>query len=268
MITINECIYKILHNLIKCNINYKSGRPLTYDITHYIDVIFKVLCTGCQWNSLKEKLHYTVYHKHFIKWINLGIFFELNNIVTLMISKLNNINSDAYIDTAIIRNIGGIEDISYNHKIKSKKGTKVSIIVNAKGMPLSIHIVNSNHHDVSLVLPNLFKINKGTKIDNLIGDRGYVSTKIKNYLKDKHDIKYMYPDKKNTLNPMSAEDKLKIKSRSINENSFSWMTQYRRLTSRFEKYTKTFTSFIYLAFCNITLNKLNKMNNVNGNNIN
>lgn len=255
MITINECIYKILYNLIKSNTKYTTGRPCKYDIKHYIDIVFKVLCTGCQWNSLNEKLHYSVYFKHFMKWTKLGIFFELNQIVASMIAKLNNINSDAYIDSSIIRNIGGIEDISYNHKIKSKRGTKVSIIVNSKGVPLSIHIVNSNFHDVSLVLPNYYKINKNIKITNLIGDKGYVSSKTKQYFKDKHNVNYLYPDKKNTLNPMSKEDKLKIKSRSINENSFSWMTQYRRLTCRYEKYTKTFSSFIYLAFCNVSLNK-------------
>lgn len=260
MITINDCIYVILKNLIKSNTKYTTGRPLTHDIEHYIKVIFKVLCTGCQWNSLKENLHYSVYNKHFLKWTEKGIFSELNKIVSLMISKLENINSDAYIDTSIIRNIGGIEDISYNHKIKSKRGTKVSIIVNSKGMPLSIHIANSNYHDVSLVLPSYYKMNKSTKIKNLIGDKGYMSNKTKEYLKNKHNVTYLYPDKKNTLNPMAEDEKLKVKSRSINENSFSWMTQYRRLTCRFEKYTKTFTSFIYLAFCNVTLNKFFKMN--------
>ena len=260
MITINDCIYKILHNLIKCNTKYMTGRPLTYNIEHYIDVIFKVLCSGCQWNSLNEKLHYTVYHKHFLKWAKLGIFLDLNEIVKLIVSKLNNINSDAYIDSTIIRNIGGIEDVSYNHKIKSKKGTKVSIIVNSKGIPLSIHIVSANFHDVSLVMRNFYKINKNTKIKNLIGDKGYVSSKLKKFLKDKHDVNYLYPDKKNTLNPLTEEDKLKIKSRAINEHTFSWMTQYRRLVSRFEKYTITFFSFIILAFCNFTLNKLSKLN--------
>ena len=120
MITINDCIYKILTSLIKNITTYITGRPLTYNISHYIDVIFKVLCTGCQWNSLNDKLHYTVYHKHYIKWMKLGIFSDLYQIVTSMVSKFNKINSDVYIDSSIIRNIGGIEDISYNHKIKSK----------------------------------------------------------------------------------------------------------------------------------------------------
>jgi hypothetical protein len=61
------------------------------------------------------------------------------------------------------------------------------------------------------------------------------------------------------ITPMTNIDKEKLKSRSINEHSFSWMTQYRRLTCRYEKYTNTFTNFIYLAFCNITLNKIQQL---------
>lgn len=260
MLTLNNCLYKILENLIKSDTKYTTGRPLTYEIKHYINVIFKVLSTGCQWNSLTEKLHYTVYHKHFIKWCNQGIFKNLNEIVSIMVSKFKKINKDAYIDTTIIRNIGGIEDISHNYKIKSKKGTKVSIIVNSLGMPLSIHVVNSNYHDVSLVLPTYYKINKNIKIENLIGDKGYVSEKIKKYLNEKHNVNYYYSDKTNSKknNNMNNKIKNKIKARMINENSFSWMTQYRRLTCRYDKYTKTFESFIIFAFSNITLNKINK----------
>jgi hypothetical protein len=175
-----------------------------------------------------------------------------------MISRFEGINDDVFIDSTIIRNIGGTQDVSYNHKIKSKKGTKVSIIVNSKGMPLSIHTVDARHHDVSLVLPNYFKVHKNTKIKNIIGDKGYISLSHKNYFNDMN-INYIYPYKMNSKNNlMTAEEKIKLKSRSINENSFSWLTQYRRLTSRYEKYTITFTSFIILAFSNITLNKLFK----------
>ena len=95
-----------------------------------------------------------------------------------MKTQLKKINKNCYVDSTIIRNICGIEDVNYTYKIKSKKGTKVSIIVNSKGIPLSIHTTNSNYSDVSLVLPSYMKINKNIKIENLLGDKGYVSNKI------------------------------------------------------------------------------------------
>ena len=74
MITINDCIYVILKNLIKSTTKFTTERPLTYDIENYIKVIFKVLCTGCQWNSLKEDLHYSVYNKNFLNGLNKEYF--------------------------------------------------------------------------------------------------------------------------------------------------------------------------------------------------
>jgi transposase len=238
---INNCIYKILENLVKSSINYTVGRPLSYSINHYVNVISKVLITGCQWNSLNEKLHYSVYHKHFLKWTNLGIFHELFYIIQKITAKLNlinNNNNNTFIDTTILRNMCGTEDISYNYKIKSKNGTKISIIVNSIGIPLSFHVANSNIHDVSLILPNFNKIDKNIKIKNLIGDKGYISNKIKKYFKEKHDINFIYSEKNNTKNKNTEEENKLMKNRMIVENTFSWITQYRRLSNRYEKYKK------------------------------
>ena len=253
MITVNQCVYKILSVLIKNTKQYVTGRKLTYDIEHYVKIIYDVLITGQQWNTITDKLHYTVYHKHYINWCRLGIFNELYQIVLKMKTQLKKINKNCYVDSTIIRNICGIEDANYTYKIKSKKGTKVSIIVNSKGIPLSIHTTNSNYSDVSLVLPSYMKINKNIKIENLIGDKGYVSNKIKTYFKEKYNINYVYPEKGTIIN--TDEDNKLVKSRYINENSFSWLTKYRRLTCRYEKITLTFHSFIQLAYVNIMLNK-------------
>jgi len=58
---LNEQLCKILKVLIKNKVSVIKGRPLSFNLDHYIDIIFKVLVTGCQWNSLNENLHYTVY---------------------------------------------------------------------------------------------------------------------------------------------------------------------------------------------------------------
>ncbi len=70
---------------------------------------------------------------------------------TFKITQKFNNSENFFIDTSIFRNIGGIGDTSYSYKIKSKRGTKVSILVDSKGNPLSIHCVSANVSDICLV---------------------------------------------------------------------------------------------------------------------
>ena len=223
----------------------------------------KVLTTGCQWNSLNEQLHYSVYNKKFIEFVDCGIIEYFFYLLTLVNNKLQKVTGNFYIDTTIFRNMQGLEDISYNHKIKSKRGTKLSVIVDSNGSPVSLVCTSANYNDVTLVLPNYKKLNDKIRknIKNIICDKGYISKKLKENFETTENINYIYPDKKNTLqeNKNTDEEKKLLKTRSINENTFSWMTQYRRLTARYEKYTKNFLGFIMLAFSNVILNKLTKL---------
>jgi hypothetical protein len=71
MVNISNDFYKILSKLVNDYNNNKKGRGKcgkrpTVEIKHYCKIIMKVLTTGCQWNSLSEKLHYSVYNKKFI----------------------------------------------------------------------------------------------------------------------------------------------------------------------------------------------------------
>lgn len=42
-------------------------------------------------------------------------------------------------------------------------------------------------------------------------------SKTKNYLKNKHKVTCLYQNKKNTINQMTEEEKLKVKFKIINE---------------------------------------------------
>ena len=128
MITITDQFYKILETLIMTNQKkknglHKCGRKKSQPISHYCKVIMKVLSTGCQWNSLTEILHYSIYNKFYLYLVDNKIIEEFHYLLTIMNIKLNNINGNFYIDTSIIRNMLGTEDVSFNYKIKSKKGT-------------------------------------------------------------------------------------------------------------------------------------------------
>ena len=233
------------------------GRKLSYDIEHYVEVVLNVLNTGQQWNTLQCPLHYSTYHKHFMNWVNTGIITELFTIATKMGHQISN-KSTYYIDSAVIRNIKGVEDISYCYKIKSKRGTKLmrekqsfsrpTVLTNNLGMPLDIICSAANVHDINFVLPSCKNMKeKGIEMESLIGDKGYISEKIKTFLKDKYNIDYIFPYKKNTKSNTHATDKIALKerlcrrhkrlrqrrSRYINENAISWLTQHRRLTNRY-----------------------------------
>jgi hypothetical protein len=85
---------KKLIKLYLKEINYgnktiNKGSPDTEEINHYIDIIFKVIKTGIPWRSLTEKLHFSTYHKKFVKWNNLNLF---ENIHKIIIKLLNNRN--------------------------------------------------------------------------------------------------------------------------------------------------------------------------------
>ena len=120
----------------------------------------------------------------------------LFTIATKMGHQISN-KSTYYIDSAVIRNIKGVEDISYCYKIKSKRGTKFTVLTNNLGMPLDIICSAANVHDINFVLPSCKNMKeKGIEMESLIGDKGYISEKIKTFLKDKYNIDYIFPYKK------------------------------------------------------------------------
>ena len=64
-----------------------------------------------------------------------------------------------------------------------------TVLTNNLGMPLDIICSAANVHDINFVLPSCKNMKeKGIEMESLIGDKGYISEKIKTFLKDK----YMY----------------------------------------------------------------------------
>ena len=126
--------------------------------------------------------------------------------------------------------------------IKSKRGAKLTVLTNNIGMPLDIICSAANVHDINFVLPSCKNMKeKGIEMESLIGDKGYISEKIKTFLKYKYNIDYIFPSKKNTKSNTPTTDEIAIKerlrlwrSRYINENAISWLTQHRRLTNRYK----------------------------------
>lgn len=96
----------------------------------------------------------------------------------------------------------------------------------------------------------------------LITDKGYVSIKNKNKLKNKIILVYGKKKKCNNLilnYYQKKKYKRLLKTRSINANFFSWLKQFKRIMVRYDRLTSTFKSFIFLAIFHIVSVKLDNM---------
>lgn len=96
-----------------------------------------------------------------------------------------------YIDSSMIKNIHGCKNHGVNHYDRGRNGNKVTVVVTGKGVPISMNITSSNKHDITEVEPVIDAINVKIVGSRVIGDKGYVSKKLKRKIFTRHS--YMHP---------------------------------------------------------------------------
>ena len=167
-----------------------------------------------------------------------------------------------YIDASHIKNMLGTESTGSNYYDRFRKSTKLSIITDDIGVPISIKIDKGNKHDIQFMLDNLndtyFDI---SECKFLIADKGYISNKFANILAHHYNMKLIVPKRKNNKNKLKNRGRkpkhyYKLKKRFIVENCFSWFKHYGRLFRRKDKLKSNFSGFVFMAAANIVSNKI------------
>jgi transposase len=218
-----------------------------------------------QWNELTEDCHYTTYHKKFVTWSKVGIF-SLTHKLLVENARVNGFisNNDLdilSIDTSMIKNNRGVDEIGANHYDRYRNATKVSVVVSQQGIPLGLSFKGANVHDVKMVFDTINDVQIKIAGSTTLADKGYNSIKLKKDMKEKYKIDLIYPLKKNQKNiRLTDKERSKLKERTVVENYFAWMKSYRRIMLRYEKNVINYASFCYLSASNILCNKLFNMN--------
>lgn len=83
------------------------------------------------------------------------------------------------------------------------------------------------------------------KGSNIIGDRAYGSSAIRNYVTD-HNATYTIPPKKNTKEPWTVDWWL-YKERHLVECFFNKLKQFRHIATRYDKLATSYLAFVYVA---------------------
>ena len=243
--------------------NKKGGRPLA-DNRKVFEGILWVLWTGSPWGQMPEEYASpATCWRRLKRWQEQGIFQKLWKKFLSQLNKKDKIKwEECFIDGTFVQAKGGGDKVG---KTKRGKGTKLVIIAERKGIPLSVHIDSASVSEMKLVEPTLEQVSvgKGTSgaprknPDCLIGDKGYDSNKIREYLLKK-GIEPIIPARKNNKKA-THQDKRKLrryKRRWVIERTNAWLQNFRRLVVRYENLIEIFSGFVYCACSMIALRRI------------
>ena len=290
-----ELFLIIIDEINKIEGNYKK----TYCNEYKLFMILQLEDNINKWKALQKLLfyspnnkksrHYETLRSQFQRWCCKGIFKKafvnllpyekllcLENNSCIKELEFNNelyivdILKDFFIDSTMINNLRGSENIIINPELKKKKVTKITEISDVDGFVVSVCfnnpmtkkikfynediIINTAKNDRNCINETFNNSNITLEDIYLIGDKGYK-------IKDNNNINYkvITPNKKNQKKRLiNRHLSKKMNFRHIVENSINGWKHKERINLRKDKKIITFSGWVYLSLLNHNLN-INKI---------
>ena len=175
---------EIKNIILNCNVINKSytikHSNTKYSLDLIITEIFYFLKSGVSWRTLRSSVNYKTLFWHFSRFVENNIFLKLFKKIKNYYKNTIQDNTLLFIDSTSIPNKYGINKIGRNKFYKNKKITKLSLLTDVNGFPLSVLFMKGNYHDTTvfdkhikdaiLIIPN--------KKFKIVADKGYSSKKI------------------------------------------------------------------------------------------
>jgi transposase len=258
--------YVLRKSLYTPNVNSK------YTIDQIIDVIEYVLITGSSWRSLDLPIFKTANIKwqsiyyHFIKFSKANVFKNVYLELLNRYFKTNKAGKLKYlsIDSSFILNAYA-SNVGYNGFYKKKKLSKLSLIVDSNGIPISILLAKGNKADPSLFQLNIDKLLISIDYNNdnnkhkryFLADAAYDSRRINDDIKQLNITPIIWRSRRaKNLQKFNKKETAIYKNRIIVENCFSWIFKCRRVNRRYDKNINTYMSFIFASLCRLLMGRI------------
>ncbi len=130
-------------------------------------------------------------------------------------------------------------------------------IADRHGLPLAIGITSASPHETQLVEDTLRQRHVGALPERVIGDRGYDSDPLDERLQREHGIELIAPNRRNKRKRTQDGRPLRRYLRRWKiERLFAWLKNYRRVSSRWERYAVNFLGMVQLGCLLILLRHL------------
>ena len=156
--------------------------------------ILSFLKSGLPWRYISEPAatHHTFF-KRFNKWMRLGVFKRVckelqDEYSSMRLQEDCNWFKELYIDTTMMKNVGGCDGLGKNPSDRGRLATKLSVICDNNEVPISSTFFPANRNDVTTVYDSVAAISCNFKVDGrmvttLVGDKAYISKPVSEILR-------------------------------------------------------------------------------------
>jgi transposase len=216
----------------------RGGRP---PIPHRIvmNVIWFVLTTGCRWEDVPPEMGCSgrTAHRRLKAWAELGIWDRLHADLLRLLRQANRLDPElAIVDSVIVRAFGGGQQSGPSPVDRRKTGSKHTLLVDRRGIPLAIRTAGANASDQTQILPITLQFPKvgGRRgrpkelPDELIADRGYDSD-------DTRAILAWLGVEPRIARRRTPHGSGLGRTRWVVERTISWLKGFRRMRIRYDR---------------------------------
>lgn len=231
-----------------------GGRPVA-DKRKVIQGIFWILDNGAKWKDLPQQFgSKSTVHRWFKTWVDDGVFETIMRDTGRCIEARDGYRLyECYIDGTFCKAKGGGDGIG---STKAGKGVKIMVLVDARGLPVSIDTTSAQPHESQLVQRLFDFMLTEENPERVIGDKAYDSDRLDEELAEQ-GIELIAPHKRNRKPENVTQDgraMRRYKRRWTVERTIGWIQNFRRLCIRWEKSTTMFQGFLHLG-CTLLLLK-------------
>ena len=153
-------------------------------------------------------------------------------------------------------------------KTKVGKGTKVMMVSDGNGVPIGLYLDSAHHHEIRLAEATLKTVRvpqrRGrprTRPKELVADKAYDSRSFRIWLR-RRGIKPTIATIQRKSRKRRRGRPIRVgegyRRRWIIERCFGWMTNYRRLVVRYDRYLHIYRAFCLIAFIIWCVNRILK----------
>lgn len=217
-----------------------------------LSCVIWVIKSGVPWSHIPEKYgKFDTIRKRFSRWSKNGIFRKVFQSLASMAGKSNT----AMIDSTTVnahRTASSLASDGNPRKIGRSAGgltTKIHLIANIEKIPLDFSLTEGQVNDAKEG-ENLVRKNSW-RMKSLLADKAYDTNAIRSDLKKAH-VSACIPPKSNRIEEISYDKEL-YEKRSIIENMFGSLKDWRAIKTRYCRCAHTFDSFVCVALVTIFL---------------